>query len=204
MIKRILESELVKWKESKTRKPLIIRGARQVGKTTLIKAFGQSFPIFIYLNLDLKSDLELFSSELGINELYQLICFRKSVTLDPQRSLLVIDEIQNSPLAIKMLRYFYEEIPQLAVIAAGSLLEAVIGKEHLSFPVGRVENLWLHPLNFEEYLGAINHPDLLAEYHCVPVKKSALIELKRHFNTYSMLGGMPEIVLRYLENPDIG
>lgn len=203
MIKRKAETELKTWKESPHRKPLILRGARQVGKTTLVQEFSRNFRFFINLNLDLLEDLELFSSELDVNTLYQLICLRKSVKMDPEHSLLFIDEIQNSPLAIKMLRYFYEKLPQLAVIAAGSLLEVAVSDTQLSFPVGRVENLWIHPLSFAEYLGALKREDLLECYESVPINKALLVELKRQFKTYAMLGGMPEIVVRYLENPDL-
>ena len=203
MIKRKAETELKTWKESPHRKPLILRGARQVGKTTLVQEFSRNFRFFINLNLDLLEDLELFSSELDVTTLYQLICLRKSVKMDPAHSLLFIDEIQNSPLAIKMLRYFYEKLPQLAVIAAGSLLEVAVSDTKLSFPVGRVENLWIHPLSFAEYLGALKREDLLECYESVPINKALLVELKRQFKTYAMLGGMPEIVARYLENPDL-
>jgi uncharacterized protein len=102
-----------------------------------------------------------------------------------------------------MLRYFYEKIPSLAVIAAGSLLEAVIGDERQSFPVGRVENLWIHPLSFREYLAAIQRSDLVEAYHKVPASLPHIEELSRHFKVYSMLGGMPEAVARYVEHKDM-
>lgn len=203
MIKRKVETQLETWKDSPYRKPLILRGARQVGKTTLVREFSRNYDIFINLNLDLLDDLEIFSAELEVNTLYQLICLRKSVKMDPAHSLLFIDEIQNSSLAIKMLRYFYENLPQLSVIAAGSLLEVVVSDTQLSFPVGRVENLWIHPLSFAEYLGALRRADLLECYESVPINPACLQELKRHFKTYAMLGGMPEVVVRYLENPDL-
>ncbi len=203
MINRAIEQDLLRWKNDKQRKPLILRGARQVGKTTAVKIFAQSFPIFLYVNLDLESDRQLFESELNIHDLLQIICLRLSQPIIPEQSLLFIDEIQFSPLAIKMLRYFYEEIPELAVIAAGSLLEAVVGDEHQSFPVGRVENLWIHPLSYEEYLGAIGRNDLQQGYNTIPATMPFITELNRHFKVYSMLGGMPEAVAKYIEYSDI-
>lgn len=203
MIKRTIERDLQRWRHDKQRKPLILRGARQVGKTTTVKAFASSFPIFLYVNLDLEEDRQLFERELKVTELLQLICLRFSQPFIPEQSLLFIDEIQFSALAIKMLRYFYEEIPELAVIAAGSLLEAVVSDEHQSFPVGRVENLWIHPLSFEEYLGASRRDDILEGYHRVPATLPYLEELGRQFKVYSMLGGMPEAVARYIEHSDL-
>ncbi len=203
MIKRNIEQDLERWKSDRHRKPLILRGARQVGKTTTVKAFAKNFPVFLYLNLDLEEDRKLFQRELKVHELLELICLRLSQPVMPEQTLLFIDEIQFSATAIKMLRYFFEEIPELAVIAAGSLLEAVIGDDRQSFPVGRVENLWIHPLCFCEYLGAIERHDLVDAYHNTPASLPQIEELNRHFKVFSMLGGMPEAVARYLEHKDI-
>ena len=198
MIKRTIELDLQRWKDEKNRKPLVLRGARQVGKTTVVKEFAKSFPIFLYVNLDLEADRELFSRELKVRELFQLICLRFSQPIKPEETLLFIDEIQFSSLAIKMLRYFYEEMPELCVIAAGSLLDVVVGDKHQSFPVGRIENLWVQPLSFEEYLGALDRDDLLQAYHQVPASKPFIEELRRQFKIYSLLGGMPEAVAKNL------
>ncbi len=203
MIKRTIGRDLNRWKHDKHRKPLILRGARQVGKTTTVKAFAKGFEIFLYVNLDLEEDRLLFERELKVHELLQLICLRHSQPFIPERTLLFIDEIQFSALAIKMLRYFYEEIPELAVIAAGSLLEAVVKDEHQSFPVGRTENLWIHPISFEEYLGAIDRSDLLDGFHSIPASMPYIEELSRQFKIYSMLGGMPEAVAKYIEYSDM-
>lgn len=203
MIKRTIELDLQRWKDERNRKPLVLRGARQVGKTTVVKEFAKSFPIFLYVNLDLEADRELFSRELKVRELFQLICLRFSQPIKPEETLLFIDEIQFSSLAIKMLRYFYEEMPELCVIAAGSLLDVVVGDKHQSFPVGRIENLWVQPLSFEEYLGALDRDDLLQAYHQVPASKPFIEELRRQFKIYSLLGGMPEAVAKYLEHKDV-
>ncbi|MCB5233997.1 MAG: AAA family ATPase, partial [Candidatus Cloacimonetes bacterium] len=203
MIKRKIELDLQRWKSERQRKPLVLRGARQVGKTTVVKEFAKSFPIFLYVNLDLEADRELFSRELKVRELFQLICLRFSQPIKPEKTLLFIDEIQFSSLAIKMLRYFYEEMPELCVIAAGSLLEVVVDDKHQSFPVGRIENLWVQPLSFEEYLGALGRDELLEAYHQVPATMPFIEELRRQFKIYSLLGGMPEAVAKYLENKDM-
>ncbi|MDD3535502.1 MAG: AAA family ATPase [Candidatus Cloacimonetes bacterium] len=203
MIKRTIELELRRWKSEKRHKPLVLRGARQVGKTTVVKEFAKSFPVFLYVNLDLEADRQLFARELKVRELFQLICLRFSQPIKPEETLLFIDEIQFSALAMKMLRYFYEEMPELCVIAAGSLLEVVAGDKHQSFPVGRIENLWVQPLSFAEYLGALGRDDLLLAYHQVPASTPFIEELKRQFKIYSLLGGMPEAVAKYLEHKDM-
>jgi predicted AAA+ superfamily ATPase len=203
MIKRKTEAELIKWRDSPYRKPLIVRGARQVGKTTLINEFGRQFKQYVYLNLERAQDLELFGQSRDIHELWQFICMRKGVPMRVEGTLLFIDEIQNSAEAIRQLRYFYEELPQLCVIAAGSLLEALLARLKTGFPVGRVENLFLHPLGFEEYLGALKREDLLSEIQKVPVSKPAELELRSHYKSYALIGGMPEIVQRYILNPDL-
>jgi len=203
MIKRKAEAELIRWRESPHRKPLIVRGARQVGKTTLINEFSRQFKHYIYLNLERAHDLEIFQQSRNIHDLWQFICLRKGVPMRTQDTLLFIDEIQYSAEAIRQLRYFYEELPQLCVIAAGSLLEALLVRLKTSFPVGRVENMFLHPLDFEEYLGGLNRNDLLMAMQEVPVSQPADQELKRQYKTYALIGGMPEIVQRYIQNPDL-
>ncbi len=203
MIQRKAEAELLKWKDSAHRKPLILRGARQVGKTTLVNQFSGNFLHYIYLNLERSEDLNLFRDEMGVRDLYQLICLRKNKPLALADTLLFMDEIQNSAQAIKMLRYFYEELPELHVIAAGSLLEALISDVHTSFPVGRVDYMWLYPLDFEEFLAGYQAHGLLAAMREIPVSQVALIELRKRFTTFALLGGMPEIVMRYIQEPDL-
>lgn len=203
MIKRKIEAELLVWKDSEHRKPLILRGARQVGKTTLINQFSNQFEHYIYLNLERNDHLEIFGDDLDVHDLYQLICLRSKIPMSLGNTLLFIDEIQNSPRAIKMLRFFYEVLPQLHLIAAGSLLEAVISDVQVSFPVGRVEYMWLYPLDFEEFLDGCKSYDLIAEMQVIPVSRPVLIELRKIYKTYALIGGMPEIVTRYLQEPDL-
>ncbi|HSW61430.1 MAG TPA: AAA family ATPase, partial [bacterium] len=125
------------WSRSEYRKPLVLRGARQVGKTTAIKKFGESFDNFIHLNLEIDSDRLLFENDLDLSDLMQKIYLEKKRKRDG-RTLRFIDEIQNSPRAVELMRYFYELMPELFVISAGSLLEIMMDTHKISFPVGRV------------------------------------------------------------------
>lgn len=206
--KRYLYKDLEEWKSSSSRKPLILRGARQVGKTTLIKAFSKSYTNSIMLNLEKKQDAIFFEDyeniqTLNIQTLINALLLRHNIpSRELKETLLFIDEIQESPQAIQMLRYFYEEIPDLHIIAAGSLLEFAI-KEVKSFPVGRVEFLYLHPLNFSEFLNALNQSQALIELNNIPVNDYAHTRLLELFNLYTIIGGMPEIVKKYAENQDL-
>ena len=139
MFNRDLQIHLEKWQIEPLRKPLVIRGARQVGKTTVISQFAKNFGQYIYLNLELPEDRQPFEQFANIDTLIQAIFFLKNKSLlKKQQTLLFIDEIQAAPEAINLLRYFYEQEPAIAVIAAGSMLETLFDK-NISFPVGRVE-----------------------------------------------------------------
>ena len=199
---RTAENDLNIWKSKKNRKPLIVRGARQVGKTTLIKNFAQSYRQFIYLNLEKKDHLAIFEKYDEISDVVDSISLTFDLTAEYSETLIFIDEIQESPKAIRQLRYFYEEFPDLHVIAAGSLLEFSLG-EVRNFPVGRVEYLYLSPLNFEEYLMALEHKTALKALNEVPFKKTSQDVLLKLFNKYAIIGGMPEIVKTYVEEQNV-
>ncbi|MEN8122818.1 MAG: AAA family ATPase [Bacteroidota bacterium] len=199
MLKRYIYSELERWKEKKHRKPLILRGARQVGKTTLIKMFSETYLKNIILNLENSKDRAFFKKTDNIKEIVESIFFSHNIEPDNQTVLLFIDEIQESPEAIRLLRYFYEEYPQIHVIAAGSLLEFAL-KDVRSFPVGRVEYLYLYPFNFIEFLGAIKHNQALKQIEQIPINDFAHQTLLELFNQYVIVGGMPEVVKVYAEN----
>lgn len=185
---------LEKWKSKPNRKPLIIRGARQVGKTTLVKQFAKTFPNAILLNLEKPSDRSYFEDFDDVKTIVEAILVSKNQSnSDPSKTLLFLDEIQESPKAIQLLRYFYEEIPGLAVIAAGSLLEFAL-KEVKSFPVGRVEFGYLYPMNFPEYLEAVGQKAALEQFGEVPVKPFAHRVLMNLFHRYAIIGGMPEVI----------
>jgi predicted AAA+ superfamily ATPase len=189
------------WKDKLNRKPLIVRGARQVGKTTVIKEFGKKFDQFIYLNLDLLADRRLFDAQLSVKELIQSILLHKNIARVTGESLLIfIDEIQSSGAAVSMLRYFYEDCPDIHVIAAGSLLETLIDT-HISFPVGRVEYVYLYPVTFEEFLLASNE-EILCNMLKSEVPSFAHNKLLALFHTYTMLGGMPEVVSSFVNHSD--
>lgn len=192
--KRSAEQDLQSWKVNSARKPLIIRGARQVGKTTLVKDFAASYSNFIQLNLEKASDRSYFEDFDNVQTICEALFLAYNISLSEiNETLLFIDEIQESPKAIQLLRFFYEEMPALHVISAGSLLEFAMQKVK-SFPVGRVEFLYLYPLNFIEYLEATNRQEALEQLKLIPVKPAAHKVLMEAFHRYAIVGGMPEIV----------
>jgi len=197
--KRSIENHLDRWKLSTSRKPLIIRGARQVGKTTLINDFARTYAHSIVLNLEKPSDRRYFEYFDDVQTIFEALFLAHNIpSALASDTLLFIDEIQESPKAIQLLRYFYEEIPALHVISAGSLLEFAMQKVH-SFPVGRVEFLYLHPLNFQEYLEAIGKQALLKQLQQIPINTFAHQTLMDAFHRYAIIGGMPEIIKTDLE-----
>ena len=196
---------VVKWKEwdNRTdRKPLIIRGARQVGKTTIVTFFAKEFDCFLSLNLEKDSERELFEKATSPEEILTAIYLLKGQTRHQEKVLLFIDEIQNSPKAVAMLRYFYEEMPELRVIAAGSLLETLIDT-HISFPVGRVEYMALRPCSFLEFLEAIGELELKKALEDVALPVLIHDRVMKLFNEYVLVGGMPEAVAIYAKNKDL-
>ena len=200
-IQRKAYKKLIEWKNSENRKPLILRGARQVGKTTLIRDFSKEFENYIELNLERKSDRDLFEMD-DIGKILNAAYLLKGVSSNKKETLLFIDEIQESPKAIKLLRYFYEEKPDLYVVTAGSLLEFAL-KNVPSFPVGRIEYLYLHPLNFEEYLGAIQHKEAIDALQNITIPDYAQDVLLNLFHEYAIIGGMPEIVSQFVKDKNI-
>lgn len=202
MYNRDLIFYLREWRHRDNRKPLILRGARQVGKTTLVKLFGKEFDAFVSLNLE-KDDAEVFRRFTNVKDVWQFLCFKHHLPLNQKREvLLFIDEIQEEPAAVAMLRYFYEELPWVYVIAAGSRLQNLM-KQHVSFPVGRVEYLTLRPFSFSEYIRAKEGDDW-AEMLCnVSVPEFMHEEMLAAFNTYALIGGMPEVVSEYLKTGDL-
>jgi len=205
MINRRIEAELMAWKASpdpRDRKPILLRGARQVGKTFTVREFAKSYPSSIVLDLERPADRNLFTHPGSGKELWETILLSRGSCLDPRDTLLFIDEIQNSPEAVRALRFLHEDLPELSVIAAGSLFEVFAHQEGFSFPVGRVRNLFLSPVSFDEYLGAANPPlrRVLDEFEIgkiLPDGHHAL--LTDAFRRFAFIGGMPEAVARFLE-----
>ncbi len=201
--KRQAISHLEKWKAGKQRKPLILRGARQVGKTTFVNGFAENYKNYIYLNLEKRSDRAVFEMYDEVDKIVEALFLTNNIAPNEQKAtLLFIDEIQELPKAIQSLRYFYEEVPELNVIAAGSLLEFAM-KEVKSFPVGRIEFLYLYPLNFQEYLEAIQHTTALAQLNVIPLKPVAHSILLSLFHRYAIIGGMPEIIKTDIGNNNL-
>ena len=203
MYNRQILSELDDWSKSAFRKVLILRGARQVGKTTAVRMFAESFDTYIELNLELQDDLQVFETFTTVQRLYNLILLKKQVAHSKDRVLLFIDEIQYSANAMRSLRYFHEEMPELYVIAAGSLLEIYLYREKLEISVGRVEYRWMYPMNFEEYLLANGDQGLLKLIMERPFPSYALPVLRERFVQYALVGGMPEAVKVWLTTKDI-
>lgn len=202
MYPRKIINSLLEWKESPYRKPLVLRGARQVGKTTVVRQFSEYFGQFIYLNLENKEDKAVFENRNSIRDVVEGLFFVKDKLQSVAETLIFIDEIQESPEAVSYLRYFYEDFPQYYVIAAGSLLEAVFDTK-TNFPVGRVDYMALYPFSFEEFLMAGGETQSIEQYHKIPVAPFAHEKLLRLFHTYTLIGGMPEAVKRYIEQRDI-
>lgn len=201
MINRNAFTDLEQWAESEDRKPLILRGARQVGKTTLVNEFSKKFDVFLSLNLDKHEDHLLFEQYASIEILTDAIYRHCKKQKKQGRTLLFIDEIQSSPKAVAILRYFYEEMNQLHVICAGSLLESLIDK-HISFPVGRVEYLAIRPCSFLEFLNGIGEDfdfDLVNNLNVSNVH-NRVIAL---FTNFTIVGGMPAAINKYAVKRDV-
>lgn len=199
--RRNIEDKLKAWSQSPFRKPLVLRGARQVGKTTAVKQFAVNYEQFIYLNLE-TDDAKSFEGERDIHKIVDRIFFLKDGEKGKADTLIFIDEIQEVPSALNMLRYFYEEYPEYHVIAAGSLLESLFDRD-VSFPVGRVDYLYMYPFTFGEFLEALGERNALNAYRQVPVPDYAVDKLMQLFHTYTLVGGMPEAVYRYVVTKDL-
>ena len=202
---RIAIEKLYRWKESRRRKPLIIQGARQVGKTWLMKEFGRSaYRDMVYINFDSNSRMaELFASDLNTDRLIMGIELYAGKKIDPDSTLLIFDEVQEVPRALSSLKYFYENAPQYHIICAGSLLGIAL-HEGTSFPVGKVDFLELYPLSFREFLMAvtgIQFAKLLdsQDYKMITSFKQTYIEALKQ---YYFIGGMPEAVKNFTEERD--
>ncbi len=197
-MKRLAEKQILEWKDSSRRKPLIIRGARQVGKTWLVDNFlADQFDSFVKIDFEKRRDLHsYFEGNLDSKTILTYLELEAGRII-PGKTLLFFDEIQACPRAIMALRYFYEQMPELHLIAAGSLLEFAFGE--IPIPVGRVQYLYIHPMTFYEYLLAIGK-DQMAEYAQKSpadvdekIQKRILAELRNYF----FIGGMPECVKTY-------
>ena len=196
-MERFAVEEMKKWKESPNRKPLVIMGARQVGKTWLMKEFGRKYYkntayISFYNNSDMKN---LFDSDYDIKRILPYLSIEAKCPIEPGSTLIIFDEIQNAPKAFEALKYFCEDAPQYHIVAAGSLLGVAL-HEGVSYPVGKVDLLNLYPLNFREFLYAVNEKPLA---DALLTKDYAMIDIFAdkyiyHLKNYYYTGGMPEVV----------
>lgn len=202
---RIAIEKLYKWKNSKRRKPLIIEGARQVGKTWLMKEFGkQAYADTVYINFDSNSRMaDLFSADLDTDRLIMGLELYAGRKINPDNTLLIFDEVQEVPRALASLKYFYENAPQYNIVCAGSLLGIAL-HQGTSFPVGKVDFLKLYPLSFSEFLMATGNErfaELLKkqDYEMITSFKQTYIDALKH---YYFVGGMPEAVQSFAESKD--
>lgn len=206
-MKRLIGEALINWKNQKKRKPLIIRGARQVGKTYSVASFGkQRFDSFVKVDFELERSIhKIFDGDLNIdNLLLQLeVSYEKRIV--PGKTLLFFDEIQECPRALMAMRYFFEQMPDLHLIAAGSLLEFALG-DH-SFPVGRVQFQWMRPMGFEEFLMATGHERLASILPILdtdePLQEFIHEKLLEQLRYYFLVGGMPEAVSAFAETASL-
>lgn len=205
-LKRSAFSQLVTWKESTERKPLIIRGARQVGKTWLMKEFGQScYENYVYFNFDEEDELRsVFETNKNPHRIIELLSMIAGEKILPEETLIIFDEVQECPDALNALKYFKEKANAYHIIAAGSLLGTLLAQPK-SYPVGMVNLIDLYPLYFDEFLEATD-PVLFAYYESI--KKDQMIEEIFHnrlldvYNNYLIIGGMPECVASWTEHKD--
>ena len=203
---RFAEKNLLRWLNLSSRKPLVIRGARQVGKSTLVRQFAKKNKLNLFeVNLERFPSLaNVFKTNDPDNIIQEIeyICRNGSIRTD--KDLLFLDEIQAIPEAIQSLRYFYEEHPNIPLIAAGSLLEFTLAKHNYSMPVGRIQYHFLYPMSFEEVLEAMSQDDLLALLRTYKVGDifpgSAHTRLLELLRIYFLTGGMPEAVQRFIES----
>ncbi len=202
---RIAIEKLYQWKKSSRRKPLIMEGARQVGKTWLMKEFGrQAYEDTVYINFDSNSRMaELFASDLDTDRLIMGLELYAGKKIHPDNTLLIFDEVQEVPRALTSLKYFYENAPQYHILCAGSLLGIAL-HEGTSFPVGKVDFLKLYPLSFKEFLMATGKERFAVllgsqDYDMITGFKQTYIDALKH---YYFVGGMPEAVQSFAENKD--
>ena len=205
-LKRNAISELIKWKDSPERKPLVLKGARQVGKTWLMKEFGQNYyDNFAYFNFDEEDELKsIFETNKNPQRIIELLSMIGSEKIEPGRTLIIFDEIQECPEALNTLKYFKEKANEYHVIAAGSLLGTLLAKPK-SYPVGMVNLLNIYPLTFDEFLEAVDS-GLYTFYKSI--RKNQSIEeifhsrLLEAYNYYLIIGGMPECVSSWVKYKD--
>lgn len=204
-MERSIYSSLKKWKESPTRKPLILQGARQVGKTYILKEFGaREYSEVVYINCDDNNDMQNMFVDYDVDRIIRSLSAISGVSIKPSTTLLILDEIQEVERGLASLKYFCEKAPEYHVAVAGSLLGITLHKG-TSFPVGKVDMLYMYPMDFEEFLLAMGKEQLVEllrsnSWAALTPLRGMLTELLRQ---YYFVGGMPEAVKAYVERGDI-
>ena len=206
MMKRKILELLVEWKAGEERKPLILNGARQVGKTYILEEFGKEyFENVIYLNMEIEGAVRNFiEKELSPRKIIQFIESTKRQEIIPETTLIFFDEIQASERTLTALKYFCEQTPEYYVAAAGSLLGVAINREKYSFPVGKVNEFYLYPLDFEEFLWALGYEKLAEEIKNHYANNEAMSEALHNvalelYQKYFIIGGMPAAVKSFIK-----
>ena len=203
-LKRKIDSELLRWKNMEHRKVVLLRGARQVGKSSAVRELGKSFDHFVEINLEKQPQLKaIFEPDRLVERIIKELSFELKTPIIPNKTLLFIDEIQECIPAISALRYFYEDKPELHVIAAGSLFEFALEKLP-SFGVGRIRSLFMYPFSYDEFIRAMGYTMLADELKtCSPEKplsETLHDKCKRLLIEFMLIGGMPEVVAKYVES----
>lgn len=205
-MKRKIYKQLLKWKESKDRKPLMLLGARQVGKTWIMQHFGKKeYKNVAYINCDDEPRMkQLFELDYNIDRILITIQAITGVRITPAATLIIMDEIQEIPRGLHSLKYFCEKAPEYHIMVAGSLLGVTLGKGE-SFPVGKVDMLTMYPMDYEEYLDATGNENWIELLHSkdwglIDIMKPKMTELLRQ---YYFVGGMPGVVSKFIENTDL-
>ena len=204
-LKRIIYKDLLKWKDSKDRKPLIVDGARQTGKTWILKEFGKNeFKNTVYINCDEESEMKTLFFDFDVERLLRAFSSITEESIIPGETLIILDEIQEVPIAITSLKYFCENAAEYHIVAAGSLLGISI-HQGTGFPVGKVDRLNMYPMTFTEFLEAAGRPQLLEmlRSHRWTEISSLGAKFTDLLRQYYYTGGMPEVVSLYLENGDL-
>ena len=198
---REIINDLIEWKESKTRKPLIVHGARQVGKTYIIKQFGKEYyDNLIYVNFETNQEMSSQIAEtIDVNYIINKLELFYGEKIIPEKTLIFFDEIQANERALTSLKYFCEDAPEYHIIAAGSLLGIAINREKYSFPVGKVQMINMYPLSFKEFLMAIGRESLIDEIqkhfdNDTRMDKDIHELCLKLYRTYLVVSGMPEVV----------
>ena len=199
---------LIEWKDSKRRKPLILTGVRQCGKTYLLKEFGSEyFDNFCYINFESAGKYSaIFEYDYDVKRILREIELAENVKIIAGKTLLIFDEIQECPKAITSLKYFCENLQELHLVCAGSLLGVAIKKENISFPVGKVNRMQLYPMSFKEYLQAVGEGKYIKLFNDWNINREIpelyTVPLERHLKNYYIVGGMPEAVKEFAESGD--